>query len=195
MIRIFDILFSIVGLLILSPIFLIISIWIKIDSPGAVLFTQKRVGKGQKLFSLFKFRTMKINAHKKGLLTIGKDPRITTSGIFLRKYKLDELPQLINVLKGDMSLVGPRPEVEKYTKLYNDFQKKLLEVRPGITDPASIYYRNENDLLATSEDPEKTYIEEVLPHKLKLSEEFAKKPSVKKYFQYIFLTIQRVFSN
>jgi lipopolysaccharide/colanic/teichoic acid biosynthesis glycosyltransferase len=154
MIRLFDVFFATIGLIFLSLFFLIIAIWIKLDSPGPVFFTQKRVGKGQILFSLFKFRTMKVNSHKKGLLTVGKDPRITNSGHFLRKYKFDELPQLLNVLKGDLSLVGPRPEVEKYTKLYTTQQKKILNVKPGITDPASIYYKNENDLLASSDNPE-----------------------------------------
>lgn len=195
MIRVFDIFFATIGLIILSPFFLIAAIWIKVDSPGPVIFTQERVGKGQKVFSLFKFRTMKINAHKKGLLTVGKDPRITNSGHFLRKYKLDELPQLLNVLKGDMSLVGPRPEVEKYTKLYNSAQKKLLNVKPGITDPASIYYRDENDLLANSENPDKTYIEKILPHKLSLSSSYALNPTVGQYFKYIFLTAIKIFEN
>jgi lipopolysaccharide/colanic/teichoic acid biosynthesis glycosyltransferase len=192
-IRLFDVFFAALGLILISPFFLFIAIWIKLDSPGPFFFVQKRVGKGQKLFSLFKFRTMKTNAHKKGLLTVGKDPRITPSGHFLRKYKLDELPQLLNVLIGDMSLVGPRPEVRKFVNQYTDDQIKLLQVRPGITDPASIYYSSENEILANSSDPKKTYIHEILPNKLELSSTYAFNPSLKSYFKYIFLTIKKIF--
>ena len=168
--RIFDILFSLIGILLLLPFFLLFSIFILIDSGFPVFFIQQRVGKNENDFSLFKFRTMKKDSDKKGLLTVGeKDPRITNIGFFLRKYKLDELPQLINVLIGDMSLVGPRPEVRKYVEMYNAEQKKVLSVKPGITDYASIVYSNENEILLNSDNPEQQYISKVMPAKLKLN--------------------------
>jgi lipopolysaccharide/colanic/teichoic acid biosynthesis glycosyltransferase len=168
--RIFDLFFTILGLIILLPFFALIAIWVMLDSPGGVFYRQERIGKDQKPFKLLKFRSMRTGADKQGLLTVGmKDSRITRSGYYLRKYKLDELPQLINVLLGDMSLVGPRPEVEKYVKLYSQEQLKVLSVRPGITDLASIKYRNENDVLASFEDAEAGYIQSVMPDKLKLN--------------------------
>jgi lipopolysaccharide/colanic/teichoic acid biosynthesis glycosyltransferase len=168
--RIFDLLFTILGLIILLPFFALIAIWVMLDSRGGVFYRQERIGKDQKPFKLLKFRSMRTGADKQGLLTVGmKDSRITRSGFYLRKYKLDELPQLINVLLGDMSLVGPRPEVEKYVKLYSQEQLKVLSVRPGITDLASIKYRNENDVLASFEDAEAGYIQSVMPDKLKLN--------------------------
>ena len=167
--RIFDFTSSLIGLFILSPLFLFIIIWIKLTSKGGVFYFQQRMGKGNLPFKLFKFRTMYTNADKKGLITVGmRDSRITPTGYFLRKYKLDELPQLINVLNGTMSLVGPRPEVEKYTKLYNTSQLKVLSVKPGITDLASIKYSNENEILEKFEDAEKGYIEQIMPDKLKI---------------------------
>lgn len=189
MIRFLDIVLSSIGLFILAPVFLIIAIAIKVNSKGPVFYLQNRVGKQERIFKLFKFRSMRVNADRKGLLTIGNDSRITSVGKFIRQYKIDELPQLFNVIKGDMSLVGPRPEVEKYTRLYNPEQKKLLLVRPGITDPASLFYKDESSILAKSNNPEQTYINQVLPHKLTLSISYALHPTPKKYFKFIFLTI------
>jgi lipopolysaccharide/colanic/teichoic acid biosynthesis glycosyltransferase len=155
--RIFDILASGFGLLVLSPIFLIMAIWIKLDSNGPVFYRQVRVGRHNKDFRIFKFRSMRVGSDKGSLVTIGgHDPRITRSGYFIRKFKLDELPQLINVFVGDMSLVGPRPEVRHYVDFWTEKQMHVLDVRPGITDPASIKFRNENELLETAEDPENT---------------------------------------
>jgi len=168
--RLFDIVFSIIILIVLFPLFLIISLWIIIDDGFPVFYLQERIGKDFKPFKLIKFRTMYKDADKKGLLTVSsKDNRITPSGYYLRKFKLDELPQFINVLKGEMSIVGPRPEVKKYVELYNDEQKKVLSVKPGITDEASLKYIDENDVLARSENPEWTYINEVMPEKLKIN--------------------------
>ena len=190
MLRFFDIIFSFAGLVLLSPFFLLIALWIKLDSKGPVFYIQKRVGKGNKDFGVIKFRSMRLSSDLLGLLTVGSgDPRITKSGSFIRKYKLDELPQLINVLKGDMSLVGPRPEVRKYVNYYSPAQLEVLSVRPGITDEASIVYRQENEILGKSPDPEKTYIEEIMPHKIKLNRKFIEDPSVAKYFSIIFQTI------
>lgn len=157
----------------LSPILVSVAIWVKIDSKGPVFYRQSRVGRGNKDFGLYKFRSMQVGADRKGLITVGgHDPRVTRAGYYLRKYKLDELPQLINVLKGDMSLVGPRPEVRKYVELYTAEQRRVLRVRPGITDPASIRYRNENELLAHADDPEKCYRETIMPDKLRLNLEY-----------------------
>jgi lipopolysaccharide/colanic/teichoic acid biosynthesis glycosyltransferase len=190
MLRILDFVFSLLGLIILSPFFLFLAIWIKLDSKGSVFYIQKRVGKNNIEFGLYKFRSMKPDADKQGLLTVGgRDPRITNSGYFIRKYKLDELPQLLNVLIGDMSLVGPRPEVRKYVNYYSTKQLEILNIRPGITDLASIKYKNENEILGKSIDPEKTYIEEIMPHKLELNREFIENPTIIKYFTIIFRTI------
>ncbi|MBP7357080.1 MAG: sugar transferase [Cloacibacterium sp.] len=168
--RLFDLFFSAIGIIVLSPIYLIISLLIIFDSKGGVLYKQERIGKNSVPFNVLKFRTMVPDAFAKGALTVGsRDPRVTNIGYYLRKYKLDELPQLFNVFFGDMSFVGPRPEVRKYTDLYNNDQKKVLSVKPGITDYASIKYRNENDLLAASKNPEKLYIEEIMPKKLELN--------------------------
>ncbi|HEY4799612.1 MAG TPA: sugar transferase, partial [Bacteroidia bacterium] len=168
--RLLDVFGSAIGICILLPFFILFALLIILDSGFPVLYLQERVGKDGNDFSLLKFRTMKKNSDKSGLLTVGeKDPRITGIGFFLRKYKLDELPQLFNVLSGDMSLVGPRPEVRKYVELYNEEQKKVLSVQPGITDLASIEYSNENELIARSANPEEFYIHEVMPKKLKLN--------------------------
>lgn len=168
--RIFDIVFSLVGIIILLPVFAIISLFIALDSKGGILYRQERSGKGGRIFKVLKFRTMRPDSFSKGALTVGsRDSRITNIGFYLRKYKLDELPQLFNVLKGDMSFVGPRPEVKKYTDLYDQRQIRVLSVRPGITDYASIRFRNENDLLAESSDPEKLYIDKIMPDKLDLN--------------------------
>lgn len=176
--RIFDILVSGIGLLCLSPLLLIVAIWIKLDSPGPVFYRQVRVGRYNKDFRIFKFRSMRIGSDKGSLVTIGgRDPRITRSGYFIRKFKIDELPQLINVLVGDMSLVGPRPEVRHYVNYWTPEQMHVLDVQPGITDPASIKYRNENELLAQAEDPEKYYIEVIMQEKIKLYLEYVEKSS------------------
>ena len=171
--RLFDIVMSGFGLLVLSPIFLIIAIWIKLDSKGPVFYRQVRVGRFNKDFRIFKFRSMRVGADKGSLVTIGgHDPRITRSGYFIRKFKLDELPQLINVFVGDMSLVGPRPEVRHYVDYWTPEQMHVLDVRPGITDPASIKFRNENELMEKAEDPEKYYIEVIMQEKIKLYLEY-----------------------
>lgn len=192
-IRFFDFVLSLVGLVILAPIFIVLAAWIKIDSVGPVFYKQIRVGQNGKDFGLFKFRSMVVDADKKGLITVGgRDPRITRSGYFIRKYKLDELPQLINVLVGDMSLVGPRPEVRKYVELYDDDQNKVLSVKPGITDYASIEYMDENEILGKSTDPEKTYIEEIMPEKIKYNMKYIKNRSLIEYFKIIFLTVLKI---
>lgn len=189
----FDYIFSFIGIIIVSPLILIISIIIKADSPGAVFFRQIRVGKNNHDFKLMKFRTMKTDSDKSGLLTVGgRDPRITASGYYLRKYKLDELPQLINVLKGEMSFVGPRPEVRKYVDLYNEKQKKILNVLPGITDVASIKYRNENDLLEKAKDPEEFYINMIMPDKLNMNLDYLSQRSFLKDINVIFNTIRTI---
>lgn len=174
--RLFDILASGLGLIVLSPVFLILAIWIKCDSDGPVFYRQVRVGRWNKDFRIFKFRSMRVGADKGSLVTIGgRDPRITRSGYFIRKFKFDELPQLINVLVGDMSLVGPRPEVRHYVDYYTPEQMHVLDVRPGITDPASIKFRNENELMEKAEDPEKYYIEVIMQEKIKLYLEYVEK--------------------
>ncbi len=190
-----DIFFSLIGLILLFPLFLIIGIIIAIDSKGGVFYKQTRVGKDGKDFKVFKFRSMAVGSDKKGLLTVGgNDSRITKPGYFIRKYKIDELPQLINVFIGDMSLVGPRPEVRKYVDLYNEEQQKVLSVQPGITDYASIAYINENEVLGDSENPEKTYIEEVMPNKLKLNLKYIEEKSVITDIKIIFKTIAKIIS-
>lgn len=171
--RLFDIIASGLGLIALSPLFLILAIWIKLDSKGPVFYRQVRVGLHNKDFRIFKFRSMRVGADKGSLVTIGgRDPRITRSGYFIRKFKFDELPQLINVFVGDMSLVGPRPEVRHYVDYWTEEQMHVLDVRPGITDPASIKFRNENELMEQAEDPEKYYIEVIMQEKLKLYLEY-----------------------
>jgi lipopolysaccharide/colanic/teichoic acid biosynthesis glycosyltransferase len=194
MIRFLDILFSLIGLIILLPFFIIISLFVAADSKGSILYRQTRVGRNGIDFTLLKFRTMLTDSDRKGLLTVGNnDSRITRSGSFLRRFKLDELPQLINVLVGDMSFVGPRPEVRKYVNLYNESQLGILSVRPGITDFASIYYRNENEILADYNDPEKAYIEIIMPHKIDLNMKYINNYSLKNYFLIIFSTILNIF--
>lgn len=193
MTRFFDVLFAVLGLLFFSPLFLVIGILIVLDSGMPVFYRQIRVGLEGRDFKLWKFRTMVNNADKKGQLTVGmNDSRITRIGGFLRKYKLDELPQLLNVLFGTMSFVGPRPEVRKYVNMYNHAQMRVLRVKPGITDVASIAYSNENELLAKAEDPEKMYIEEVMPEKLRLNMEYISNPSVWNYFKIILLTALKI---
>ena len=187
--RLFDILLSGLGLLIISPLFLIVAIWIKLDSPGPIFYRRVRVGRYNNDFRIFKFRSMRIGSDKGSLVTIGgRDPRITRSGYFIRKFKIDELPQLINVLVGDMSLVGPRPEVRHYVNYWTKEQMHVLDVRPGITDPASIKFRNENELLAQAEDPEKYYIEVIMQEKIKLYLDYVKKNSLWYDIKLIFQT-------
>ena len=193
--RLFDFVVSAFGLLILLPFFIVLAILIVLDSRGGIFYKQKRVGKDNRDFFLYKFRSMHTDADKKGLLTVGgRDPRITRIGYFIRKFKIDELSQLINVLKGDMSLVGPRPEVRKYVNLYTPEQLKVLHVKPGITDPASIAYFDENELLAKAKDPEKTYIEEIMPAKLKLNLEYIDRASLYYDLKIIIKTIGKIFA-
>lgn len=192
--RFFDFTLSLFGLILLSPIFIFVGLAISFTSKGGIFYKQQRVGKGNKDFTLYKFRSMIVGADSKGLLSVGKDgkdPRVTKIGYFIRKYKIDELPQLLNVLMGDMSLVGPRPEVRKYVDLYSEEQKQILNVLPGITDISSITYRNENDLLAQSNDPEQFYINEIMPEKISLSLNYIKTRTLFKDFKIILKTIFR----
>jgi len=195
--RLFDFIASFFGLILLTFIFVLAALWIKIDSRGPIFFRQERVGFQGSIFRIHKFRTMVLDAEKKGKqITVGADSRITTVGGFLRKYKLDELPQLIDVLVGNMSLVGPRPEVSKYIDYYSDDEKHdVLSVKPGITDNASIEFRNENELLASSKDPEATYISEVLPKKIALYRKYVRERSffgdVAIIFKTIFLVLKK----
>ncbi|WP_339064243.1 sugar transferase [Tepidibacillus marianensis] len=175
------------------PFFLMIYIWIKLDSKGPAIFKQTRIGKNGKGFQIFKFRTMVVDAEKLGKqITVGNDKRITQSGHFLRKSKLDELPQLFNVLIGDMSFVGPRPEVPRYTSMYNGEQRKVLNVRPGVTDYASIKYRDENEILAQSKNPEQTYIEQIMIDKLKLNMKYIEEMSLWNDIKIIFQTLKKI---
>lgn len=193
MIRFCDIVFSFFGLVILSPLFLVVALWIVIDNPGSVFYRQQRVGKDNKDFGLLKFRSMRIGADKMSLITVGeRDPRITRAGYYIRRYKLDELPQLWNVLIGEMSLVGPRPEVRKYVDLYTEEQRKVLSVRPGITDYASIEYIDENRLLAQSDNPDKTYIEEIMPDKIALNMRYINHQTFGEYLKIILLTLAKI---
>lgn len=190
----FDITASGLGLVLLSPLFLALSIWIKLDSSGGIFYRQVRVGKNGKDFYLFKFRSMGTGSDKKGLITIGgRDPRVTKSGYYIRKYKFDELPQLINVFIGNMSLVGPRPEVRKYVDMYDREQLRVLNVRPGITDMASIRYRNENELLAQAENPEDYYIRVIMPDKLNINLEYVSRSGFLYDLKIIFKTFSEIF--
>lgn len=193
MIRFLDIFFSFLGLLFLSPFFLLISLFIILDSRGGVFYRQVRVGRNAMNFRLFKFRSMVTGSEQKGLITVGaKDVRITEVGYILRKYKLDELPQLINVLMGDMSLVGPRPEVPKYVEMYTLEQRKVLSVRPGITDYASVEYADENTILGQAVDPDKVYIEQIMLDKIRYNMKYIDNQSVTEYFRIIFLTFIKI---
>jgi len=193
--RLFDIISSSAGLIFLSPVFLFVAIWIKLDSKGPVFYRQVRVGKNGRDFRIYKFRSMRRGADKKGLITVGgRDPRVTRSGYYIRKYKLDELPQLINVFTGEMSVVGPRPEVRKYVDLYTEEQLKVLSVKPGITDIASIKYRNENELLDKADNPDKMYTEVIMPDKLKYNLEYIEKASFLYDIKLIFRTFKAVFT-
>lgn len=193
MIRFCDILISICLLLLLSPLFLILFIAIYIESKGRVFYMQPRVGKNNRDFKLFKLRSMVVEAERNGLLTIGnRDSRITKVGYFIRKYKLDEFAQLINVIKGEMSIVGPRPEVRKYVDMYSKEQMIVLSVKPGITDYASIEFFDENIILGESDNPEKTYIEEIMPLKIELNKKYIKDINILSYFKIIILTIIKI---
>lgn len=188
--RVFDFTASLLGLLILSPILLVTAIFIKIDSRGPIFFKQKRVGKNKKTFEIYKFRTMVTDAEKMGKqITVGNDRRITRIGKVIRKCKLDELPQLINVLKGEMSLVGPRPEVPRYVELYDEYQEQILLVKPGITDYASIKFINENEILGASSDPEEEYIKEIMPNKIELNMQYINNFSIFEDIRLILKTI------
>ena len=193
--RFFDIIASGCGLLVLSPIFLIMAIWIKWDSKGPVFYRQVRVGRHNKDFRILKFRSMRVGADKGSLVTIGgRDPRITRSGYFIRKYKLDEFPQLINVFKGEMSLVGPRPEVRHYVDYWTAEQMHVLDVRPGITDPASIKFRNENELMEKAENPEDYYINVIMQEKIRLYLEYVENASFWYYIRLVFQTIKVIIT-
>lgn len=193
--RLFDIFLSGFGLILLSPLFLVIAIWIKLDSHGPIFYRQVRVGRNNSEFRIFKFRSMRIGSDKGSLVTIGgRDPRITRSGYFIRKFKIDELPQLINVFIGDMSLVGPRPEVRHYVNYWTPEQMHVLDVRPGITDPASIKFRNENELLAKADDPEKYYIEVIMQEKIRLYLDYVEKSSFWYDIKLIFQTFKVIIT-
>ena len=191
--RFFDVLFSGVLIIVLLPLGMVVSIWIMLDDFGSPFFVQQRVGLNGRNFGLLKFRSMRKNAESKGQLTVGmKDNRITRSGYFIRKYKIDELPQLVNVFLGEMSVVGPRPEVPKYVLLYNEEQQNVLSIKPGITDFASIEYVRENELLSQSPNPEKTYIEEIMPAKLALNLKYVREQSFLTDMKIILQTIKAI---
>lgn len=190
--RLFDLVLSICGILFLLPFFIIVSILIKLDSNGDVIFKQTRVTKNGKEFKIFKFRTMKSGTEKQGQITIGADNRITFIGNFLRRTKLDELPQLFNIVMGDMSFVGPRPEVPKYVAMYTKNQKEILKVRAGITDYASIYFSNESEILGKQKEPEKYYIEKIMPYKIELNKKYIQEIGLITDIKIIFLTIFKV---
>jgi lipopolysaccharide/colanic/teichoic acid biosynthesis glycosyltransferase len=193
MIRFYDLLLSILALLVLAPVMMVIGAWIVVDSGWPVFYRQVRVGQSGRQFKLWKFRTMFAQSDKKGLLTVGfADRRITRVGRVLRKYKLDELPQLFNVIGGGMSLVGPRPEVPKYTAMYTDEQRRVLEVKPGITDWASIEYAAENEVLAAAPDPEKAYVEEIMPHKITLNLRYIDHQTPAEYFRVLAATLRKL---
>jgi lipopolysaccharide/colanic/teichoic acid biosynthesis glycosyltransferase len=193
MIRLLDFIFSLIGIIFLMPFFILLSLLIKLNSSGPLIYKQSRVGIHNIDFYVFKFRTMYVNSDKLGLLTVGgRDSRITSVGYYLRKFKLDELPQLFNVLIGNMSLVGPRPEVRKYVDIYTEHQKKVLKIRPGITDWASIKYKDENNILEKSTDPETDYINIILPDKIKYNLIFIEKNNVIEYLKIIFVTIWKI---
>ncbi|MCF7568664.1 sugar transferase [Sabulilitoribacter arenilitoris] len=193
--RLFDLVFSFIGLLLLAPILLLIAILIKLDSKGPILFIQNRVGKNNVDFNIYKFRTMRIKSEKDGLLTLGNnDSRVTKVGYFLRRYKIDEFPQLINVLKGDMSFVGPRPELRYYVNFYNDDDMKIFKVRPGITGLASLKYRNEVELLKAADNPEDFFIKTIIPDKLKFNKKYIEKQSFFFDMKLILMTIVKVIT-
>lgn len=190
--RLFDIVASFCGIVILFPLIVIVSILIKLTSKGPVLFKQIRVTKNGKLFKIYKFRTMRENSEGNKQITVGNDSRITGIGHILRKTKLDELPQLFNVLKGEMSLVGPRPEVPKYVELYTKEQREILKVSAGITDYASIYFSNESELLGEAENPEEFYIKKIMPYKIELNKKYIKEIGIVTDIKLIILTILKI---
>lgn len=190
--RLFDLVLSICGILFLLPFFIIVSILIKLDSHGDIIFKQTRVTKDGREFKIFKFRTMRPDTEKQGQITVGADKRITSIGKFLRKTKLDELPQLFNIVIGDMSFVGPRPEVPKYVAMYTREQREILKVRAGITDYASIYFSNESEILGRQKEPEKFYIEKIMPYKIKLNKKYIKEAGLVTDIKIIFLTIFKI---
>ena len=191
--RLFDIFFSFIGLLLLFPLFILVLILVKLDSKGPVFFLHERIGKNFKPFKICKFRTMKVHKENVGpQVTVGGDKRITKLGKYLRKYKIDELPQLINVLKGEMSFVGPRPEVKKYVDLYKTEYEKMLKIRPGITDPASIKYSREEIALSLSKDWEEDYIERILPEKIRLSLQYVDNHNIFTNLRLIFKTVFKI---
>ena len=191
--RLFDLFFSLIGVIVLSPLLLIIAILIKISSPGPVFYRGLRAGKNFKPFKIFKFRTMKAEAEKLGgPSTAGDDPRLTRIGKFLRKWKIDELPQLLNVIKGEISLVGPRPEVLEYAKLYQGEEKIVYTIKPGITDFASLWDVHEEEILKGSPDPEKTYLEKIRPEKVKLQMKYLKEMSLYTDIKIIWRTLLKL---
>lgn len=193
MIRFFDIFFSLIGILLLMPLFIVVYLLIRVESKGNAFYIQNRIGKNGTEFKLLKFRSMRPGSDKKSLITIGeRDSRLTNMGAFIRRFKLDELPQLFNVLIGDMSLVGPRPEVKLYVDLYTLDQQMVLSVCPGITDYASIEFIDENVILGSAKDPHKVYIEEILPKKIQLNKKYIQNRTVKEYFKIIFLTFWQI---
>lgn len=188
--RLFDLFWTILGLIILSPLFLIVAVLIKLDDGGAIFFRQERIGFQGRPFRIWKFRTMVVDADKKGKpLTVARDPRITRIGYWLRRFKLDELPQLFNVLVGEMSLVGPRPEVSRYVDLYTPEQRQILQLTPGITDPASIIFRSESEILASALEPERLYTNQIMPQKLRLNLEYGERANILNDFMVIVKTI------
>ncbi len=188
--RLFDIVCSFFGLVFLSWLFVFVALWVGLSSRGGVFYRQRRVGRCNRDFTIYKFRSMRVNSDRQGLLTIGgRDGRITKAGVFIRKYKLDELPQFFNVLRGDMSFVGPRPEVRKYVELYTEEQKKVLTVRPGITSLSSIKYRNENEILSRSDNPEQYYIDVIMQDKLAIELDYLEQRSLLTDIKVIFQTI------
>lgn len=193
MTRLLDIILSAIGLILLSPLLLVVYLIVACGSKGGGFYSQERIGKDGRPFNLYKFRTMYVGADRKQLITVGEhDARITNIGYFLRKYKIDELPQLWNVLIGDMSIVGPRPEVKKYVDLYTEQQRAILRVKPGITDYASIEYTNENELLGKAENPDQTYITQIMPDKIRYNMKYINNPTLHEYFKIIFLTIKKI---
>lgn len=193
--RLFDIVFSCAVLVFFLPFGIILALLIFLESRGGVFYRQERIGQFKKPFLLYKFRSMRANADKEGKLTVGmRDSRITRIGYFIRKYKLDEFPQFINVIKGEMSVVGPRPEVREYVDLYSTEQQKILSVKPGITDYASLAYFEENELLAKSDNPTKTYIKEIMPAKLELNKRYIENPTIGADLKIIWLTVKKISS-
>ena len=192
--RLFDILFSGFVIICFLPIGAILAILILLESKGGVFFRQERIGQNGVPFYLLKFRSMVTDSESKGKITVGtRDPRITKIGYYIRRYKLDEFPQFINVLKGEMSIVGPRPEVKEYVDLYTTEQRKILSVKPGITDYASLAYFHENELLAKSDNPQETYINEVMPEKIKLNEKYLSNPTLSEDLIIIRKTVLKMF--